>query len=162
MYSVESAFAQNFPSWSSVLKLGILFFTVGIDRSFIPVHVTRRDDSNEVPANGKGKKQPAVRAGLTESVITFLNLRMRRVASNNQGLVKEHALPFLGRHPMPLPVLVDVVIVPVETCAALQGIRGGHKSSIQSAYTFFRLDSRYVSSVGLPYFAACGGLSRTT
>jgi hypothetical protein len=60
---------------------------------------------------------------------------MPKITADDERLMKEDVLGFLRRHPMLLPVLAVVGVVPVKPCAILQGIHDRHKSSIRPTYT---------------------------
>jgi hypothetical protein len=55
---------------------------------------------------------------------------MPNIATYHQRLIEENVFNFFGSYPVPLPVFVDVGIVPVKAGAILQGIPWRHIFSI--------------------------------
>ena len=55
---------------------------------------------------------------------------MPHVAANYERFLEEDLLRLFGRYSMPLPVLLRVGLVPVESDAPIQWISGGHAFSI--------------------------------
>jgi len=55
---------------------------------------------------------------------------MPHVDSHNERLVEEDILGLLGRGTVPLPILLYVCLIPVESDAFIQRILSGHSLSI--------------------------------
>ena len=134
-YSVESAVAQNFLSSSSFLNSGSFFFISLIGRRFVPVHVSGRNHSYELPPDREDYEQLPARTRLPEGVVSLLPLRMAKIAAHHEWLMKEYVLGLLRSYPMPFPVLVGIGVVPVKPEAILQRIHCCHKPSIRPSYT---------------------------
>ena len=79
---------------------------------FVSVHVPDRNHPDSLALDCERNKKAPANACLAQSIVAFLQLRMVDIAANNQGLVKEHILCILGRHAMPIPVLLGNSLQP--------------------------------------------------
>src|ERR1700733_9897081 len=133
-YFVESAVSQNFRSSSSLLNLGISFM-YAIDLCFIPVHVSDRNNADQITTNREGNKEEPSRGRLPQCVITLFISPMPHVTAHDQWFLEKYFFCFLECYTMPLPVLLRVRFVPFKSDARLQWIFSGHASSILPSYT---------------------------
>ena len=92
------------------------------------VHVSNRNHTNEFAPHGERGKQAPARPGPAESVVSPFPLRVPDVAPDDQGFIEEQILRFFGRDTVPLPVLLDIAIIPVEPDTALQRVSLAHIS----------------------------------
>src|SRR3989338_2440624 len=93
-YSDESCFDQNALSEFSFLNLGIFFFMVEIHLPFIFVHITRRDNTDQIFPYRKNKKQHSVDIGFTKRKIPGFLLRMIKIFRDNQWQIKKQLFTF--------------------------------------------------------------------
>src|ERR1035441_702893 len=60
---------------------------------------------------------------------------MTHIAANYQWLMKEDVFSLLRGHPVPVPVLPNIGVVPIKPSATVQQVGGRHVFSIQPSYT---------------------------
>src|SRR5687768_4398640 len=121
--SVESWFAQNSRSSSSVLKTGIFFKAcLGflIPDALPPIHVTCRDNPNQDTTHGEHQEQFAICEGPSECIPTLFRSRMLLVEHYQQGFTEKGLLAFARHHIVAGPHLGHIPLVPFETGAARQ------------------------------------------
>jgi len=86
------------------------------------IHISDRNDANQLPPDRESNKQVPAAARLSEGVIPLLPPRMADIAANDQRLVEENVFGFLRRNLMAIPILWAIRFVPIETSAVVQRV----------------------------------------
>ncbi len=72
---------------------------------------------------------------MAEREVARLGSRMLAIGRDNQWLVEEDLLSLPKRHPVTVPVLLEVAVIPIKAGTACQGVICRHAESIWQTYT---------------------------
>jgi hypothetical protein len=98
--------------------------------SLLAAHVPGRDDPDVQISNRKDDEQPPISIRPSETEVARLSSRVLGVEAHNERPVEEDLLTFPELDSMPLAVLVEISLIPVEVVALLEKLKDGHVSSI--------------------------------
>src|ERR1700690_374002 len=91
------------------------------------MHISRRYDADQISPKCKCYEQLSIRVGLTQCEKSRLLCRMALVVLHHKREVEEHLFALPRHHPVLIPVLSDVVLVPFEPLRS-KSVCGGHGS----------------------------------
>jgi hypothetical protein len=103
--------------------------------SLLAAHVSGGNDPDEEISNGEDDEQSPAGVGLAKTEVTRLLGGVPVIEAQEEGPIEEDLLAFPELHTMPVPVLVEVSLIPVEVPALLQKLENVHRGSICLAYT---------------------------
>jgi hypothetical protein len=119
-YSVESFFVQNSLTSVSESSLGIGLGLFKIDSPFFSIHVPGGNNPNPVLAFRKGKKQRSPRVAYAKRIKSWFDFGMFHIRQHIKRIVEKSLFTFPPRHPVFLPILYTVGIVPIKTGEILE------------------------------------------
>jgi hypothetical protein len=103
--------------------------------SLLAAHVSGGNDSDKKISNGKDEKQSPTSISLAKTEVARLLGGMPFVKAQDERSIEEDLLAFPELHTMPVPVLVEVSLVPIKVLALLEEVQNVHLGSICPAYT---------------------------